>query len=319
MKKLYIVMYHYVRDLQNSRYPRIKGLDYGLFEKQLEYFAGNFKVVTMEEVIAHYMEDYQLPERAMLLTFDDGYIDGYTTIMPILHKYKMQGSFFVPGKVFNEHCLLDVNKIHFLLATTSIDILCRELCEQMDFYRGKPWDYPSNKELFEKYAVASRFDTKETIFFKRVMQFVLPEELRALISSSLFQKHMDVSEEILARELYLNYDQMRLMKNQGGYFGVHGYDHYWMNQLPPEALKEDIQKALDCMGDLIDRNQWVINYPYGSYSEEVITNLKGSGCVLGLSTDVRVADLEKDNPFTLPRLDTNDFPPVSEHYKSVGG
>ncbi len=51
MSKLYIVMYHYVRDLSNSRYPSIKGLDYHLFEQQIQYFAKNFNVVTMEEVL----------------------------------------------------------------------------------------------------------------------------------------------------------------------------------------------------------------------------------------------------------------------------
>ena len=28
MSKLNVVMYHYVRDLKNSRYPDIKGMDY---------------------------------------------------------------------------------------------------------------------------------------------------------------------------------------------------------------------------------------------------------------------------------------------------
>lgn len=32
MSKVYIVMYHYVRDLKNSCYPGIKGLDYELFK-----------------------------------------------------------------------------------------------------------------------------------------------------------------------------------------------------------------------------------------------------------------------------------------------
>ena len=51
MSKLYIVMYHYVRDLRNSRYPGIKGLDYDIFKKQIAYFAKNFHVITMEQVI----------------------------------------------------------------------------------------------------------------------------------------------------------------------------------------------------------------------------------------------------------------------------
>ena len=51
MGKLFIVMYHYTRDLQHSRYPRIKGLDYPLFCKQIEFMRNNFNVVRMEQVI----------------------------------------------------------------------------------------------------------------------------------------------------------------------------------------------------------------------------------------------------------------------------
>lgn len=68
------------------------------------------------------------------------------------------------------------------------------------------------------------------------------------------------------------------------------------------------------MDGLIDSNKWVINYPYGSYSDSVIKTLKNRGIVLGLSTDVGVADISLDNRFVLPRLDTNDFPPKSDNY-----
>ena len=71
------------------------------------------------------------------------------------------------------------------------------------------------------------------------------------------------------------------------------------------------------MSGLLDEKKWVINYPYGSYSDEVIVGIQDKGCILGLSTDVRVSDLDKDNRFTLPRLDTNDFPPKSENYKKL--
>ena len=314
MQRLNIVMYHYVRDLKNSRYPEIKGLDYELFKQQIRFFSEKFHVVRMEDVIAWYKEKAPLPENAMLLTFDDGYIDNYTFVFPVLKEYGMQGSFFVPGKVFTEHCMLDVNKIHYLQASASIEILCKELFAQLDAYRGNGWEYPSNEELFEEYAKANRFDNKETIFFKRILQVALPEELRNIICDNLFQKYVGVPEEILAREIYISYDQMKLMKREGMYFGVHGYDHYWMNRLEPSALKKDIEKGLACMEGLLDEKEWVINYPYGSYSEEVVESLRDSGCVLGLSADVRVADLEKDNRFILPRLDTNDFPPKSENY-----
>ena len=46
-----IVMYHYVRDLKNSRYPEIKGLDYDLFKEQISFFKNNFHIIKMEELI----------------------------------------------------------------------------------------------------------------------------------------------------------------------------------------------------------------------------------------------------------------------------
>lgn len=317
MNKLHIVMYHYVRDLKNSRYPQIKGLDCRLFKEQIEFFSEHFHVVSMEEVLAYYREGQSLPENALLLTFDDGYIDNYTFVFPILKAYHMQGSFFVPGKVFMEHALLDVNKIHFLLAAEPIQVLKKELLEQMDAYRGLPWDYPSNQELYETYAFPGRYDSGEVVFFKRMLQTVLPEQLRNNISSNLFQKYIGVPEETFARELYLSYDQMKVMRQGGMFFGVHGYDHYWMNRLKPEELKADIEKGLKCMEGLVDKNCWVINYPYGSYSSQVVESLKGSGCVLGLTIDVRVADLDRDNPYLLPRLDTNDYPPKSRKYLEI--
>lgn len=314
MEKLEIVMYHYVRDLKNSRYPGIKGLDYELFKKQIRFFAENYHVVTMEQVLDYYISGSKLPDKAMLLTFDDGYIDNYLFVFPVLREYHMQGSFFVPGKVFTEHCMLDVNKIHFLLANASIEVLCKELFQQLDYYRGGNWDYPSNEELFQQYAVANRFDNKETIFLKRILQMALPEELRYLICDNMFKKYVDISEEIMAHELYLNFDQMKEMKYQGMFFGLHGYNHYWMNRLAPEELSADIEKGLEVMGTLLDHNAWVVNYPYGSYSDDVISMVEKRGCILGLSTDVRIADLETDQRYKLPRLDTNDYPPKSNHY-----
>ena len=55
MKRLYISMYHYVRDLKNSRYPEIKGLDISLFKKQVEFIKDSFSPVTIEDVIEPYL------------------------------------------------------------------------------------------------------------------------------------------------------------------------------------------------------------------------------------------------------------------------
>lgn len=317
MPKLYIVMYHYVRNLKYSRFPELKGLDLELFKEQIKFLKNNFNIIRMEDVIAYYTGNYVLPENAVLLTFDDGYSDNYLNVFPILQEEKLQGSFFIPAKTFIEHQVLDVNKVHFVLASTNINNLIQDLFQELDYYRGKEYDIPSNQELFNTYAKEERFDKKETIFVKRLLQTVLPEKLRNRIASNMFNKYVGLSEEKFAYELYVNYEQIKCMKRAGMYIGIHGYNHYWLGNLEVEKMQQDIKRALEVMGDMVVSDSWVMNYPYGSYNDEVISYIKDKGCVLGLTTDVKIADLSADNRYLLPRLDTNDFPPKSENYTKI--
>lgn len=314
MSELYISMYHYTRDLKHSRYPEIKGLDVNLFREQIAFMKSNFNIVTMEQVLEAISTKEKLPEKALLLTFDDGYADNYNVAMPILEEYGVQGSFFIPGKTFTTHQLLDVNKIHYVLASANIYNLVEDLKKEMDYYRGQEFQYAPTEELFAKYAVASRFDIKETVFVKQMLQTVLPERLRNIISSKLFAKYVGVTEEQLAYELYMSEEQIRTMKRHGMFIGIHGYDHYWLGNLPVEQMENDISLALDALDEFVDRKQWVMNYPYGNYNKDVIAYISKQGACLGLTTEVRLADIDKDNPLELPRLDCNDFPPKSDNY-----
>lgn len=318
MSKLYVVMYHYTRDLANSRYPKIKGLDYSLFKEQIDFFAENFNVITMEQVIeAWSSSNVTLPDKAMLLTFDDGYIDNYLAAFPILKAHHMQGSFFIPSKTFTENVLLDVNKIHFILASVAnIEIVMQDVIHELDCCRAEGYDIPDNETLIEQYAKASRWDNKETVFVKKILQTAISENLRNLIVSKLFEKYVGTQEDKFARELYMNRDQIKCMQDEGMFIGLHGHDHYRLGNLPKDKMQRDIDKSLEIMDEFIDRNNWVMNYPYGSYNEDVLRYVEQSGGGLGLTIEARIADTEYDSRFLIPRLDCNDFPPKSENYRT---
>ena len=318
-----ISMYHYTRDLAHSRYPNIKGLAYDLFEQQLQFFAAHFSVVTMEAVIHALEPDGKpLPEHALLLTFDDGYIDNFTVALPLLKKYGMQGSFFIPGKTFSENVLLDVNKIHFVLASAdNPKELVHDLFQLLDEARRGPEyrDILDNESLYAHYAAANRFDSAEIVFCKQMLQTVLPEKLRNEITSALFARYVGQPEANFAREVYMNADQISCLKANGMFIGLHGYDHYWLSELNKADMERDIDKALEVMAPFINKEAWVMNYPYGVYNQDVIDYIQARGCILGLTTDVAKAELTAANRYTLPRFDCNDFPPRSENYLKYQG
>ncbi len=315
MSNLYIVMYHYTRELKKSRYPGIKGLELEAFRSQIEYLNNNFNIITMEEVIAAYTEKYELPEKALLLTFDDGYIDNFLCAFPVLESYGLQGSFFIPGRILEDHKMLDVNKIHYILESADIKRLVNDVKLKMDFYRGNEFTFPTTSELWNEFAVERRFDGKDIVFVKKMLQTVLPEPVRYKIIDELFKEYINIDEEIIARELYINREQLGVLKRNNMYIGLHGYNHGWLGDMPKEQMQGDIARSLDTLDDFIDKDKWVMNFPYGSYNYETIDYISTKGAVAALTIKVGVTDILKDSVFELPRLDCNDFPPISNNFK----
>lgn len=310
-KQISIVMYHYVRNLEKSRYPKIKGLTDTEFKTQIDYFLSKGKIIAPETLFETLETGNcaELGENNFMLTFDDGYIDHFTNVLPVLHEKKVSAFFSMPGKIVAEKKLLDVNKIHFILAVADLEKLKSEVFAQLDFYRGKEFEIPSNQELYNKLAIANRLDNADTIFIKRLLQVELEERLRALIADNLFSKFIGISEESFCHELYLSLDQVKMMKRMGMMFGVHGYDHTWMNRMSPAVLADDIDKALDIFSGIIDNSKWVCCYPYGSVSDTVVKIIRGKKAFAGMTSVVGGVDLKDFDIFRLSRFDTNDFPP----------
>ncbi|MCH9717261.1 MAG: polysaccharide deacetylase family protein [Gammaproteobacteria bacterium] len=310
MNQVTVVMYHFVRELKYTRYPEIKGLLVSEFKEQLAYMQKYYTFVTMEDCINALQNDAQeeLPKNAVLLTFDDGYIDHYTSVFPILNEKGIQGSFFPPASAITNHEVLDVNKLHFLLASTQLEKLLKDVYLLLDKYRSN-YSLKSNAYYFHKLGQAFRFDVKEIIFIKRLLQIELEEELRNLIVKELFYKYVTYDEQAFSRELYMNADQIKCMIRNGMYVGSHGYNHYWLNTLSPEKQEREIDLSLAFLREVgAPTNNWVMCYPYGAYNESLIHILERKSCALALTTKVDVAKLSCNNRYKIERLDTNDLP-----------
>lgn len=312
-KKVTIIMYHYVRDLKHSRYPDIKGLDISLFYEQIEYLKKHYQFITMEMIIDSLENNSSLSDKSVLLTFDDAYSDHFKYVFPFLDKHKIQGSFFPPVKAITEHTVLDVNKIHFILASENDKSkIISEIKNELDKYR-KDYNLKSFSFYYDKLAQANRFDTADVIFIKRLLQVELDESLRNIITNNLFEKIVGIDEDSFSRELYMDIEQIQCMNRNGMHIGSHGYDHYWLGSLDRQKQKIEIEKALDFLTIIgSDIRNWTMCYPYGNYNESTLELLKDYDCKLAVTTEVNIADLQKHNKYTLPRLDTNDIPKDKE-------
>jgi len=93
-----ILMYHYVEELP----PDADALRRDLtvtpenFEAQLRTLAERgYQTITLTDLYLYLTQGRPLPEKPVILTFDDGYRDAYTVVFPLLRKYGFVGTFFV--------------------------------------------------------------------------------------------------------------------------------------------------------------------------------------------------------------------------------
>lgn len=307
-KKCTIVTYHYVRDMARSKYPKIKGLSISLFIKQLNWLSKNYEFVTMQNCIDAVYSNAAFPDKAVLLTFDDGYMDHFTAVFPILKERGIQGCFFPSAKAVWKREVLDVNKIHFILASTKKpgDLL-NIIYAYLDEYRMK-YNLQSNRYCFSKSAKEDTFDSEEVVLIKRLLQRELDEQVRKSIINRLFSKYVTTDEPNFSAELYMNAEQLKYMVNEGMYVGAHGYKHCWLNRLPPDQQNKEVDLSLDFLKTIgAPTDNWAMCYPYGAYDKSLIRILKNRGCKLGLTIRLGIAGFTKDNALTLERFDTNDL------------
>jgi peptidoglycan/xylan/chitin deacetylase (PgdA/CDA1 family) len=310
MRPVTIVMYHYVRELERSRFPGIKGLSLEKFRRQLDYIQSRYTPVSAEDLMeAKSSPKSDLPPRAILLTFDDGYSDHFASVFPLLSARGIRACFFPPAQAILDHVVLDVNKLHFILAVApDAEQLLKDVFRMLEEFRSGH-AIKTKEEYFQSVQESHRYDKHEVIVLKRLLQRELPAGIRQEIVRRLFAKYVTSDEAAFACELYMSVDQIACLRQHGMHIGSHGDTHAWLNHIPPASQALEVDRSLDFLQEVGARNgNWTICYPYGGFNDSLLQLLRVRDCQLGFTVEPRVADLDADDRLTLPRIDTNDLP-----------
>ena len=97
-----VFMYH---DIIMDEYYQDKPdtISLSVFEKQLKYLKdNNYKTLTLDELYDWKVNNKSIPEKSVVLTFDDGFYSFHYLVEPLLEKYNMHASCFIIGDITKE-------------------------------------------------------------------------------------------------------------------------------------------------------------------------------------------------------------------------
>nr|WP_312578614.1 polysaccharide deacetylase family protein [Sedimentibacter sp.] len=97
--RLPIIMYHEINSKNLGKYI----VSPQELEEDIVFLKNSgYTTITIEDLIAFEYNDAKLPEKPIMLTFDDGYYSSYSYILPIFEKYNCKAVISIVGEYVDE-------------------------------------------------------------------------------------------------------------------------------------------------------------------------------------------------------------------------
>ncbi len=273
--KVLILTYHRViseRELgayfiQPGMYVR-----HNVFEKQMRFLKEHFNILSFKELLEQWEQKALKPDqRYCIITFDDGWRDHYLYAYPILRKYDVSATIFLPTAYIGTNEWFWSDKIGYLLShyesagqTPEMDELLTSPCEQ------HPW---------VKY-VNGTVHTKKIDLLIEMYKRLPQEEIHKLIE----QIRKTLGFEFPNDRVFMNWEEIEEMSQQGISFGSHSCTHKIFNTLPIHDIQKEIEGSLDTIQRKRTNYVPIFCYPNGVYTQEIATLVKTAGYQAAVST-----------------------------------
>jgi peptidoglycan/xylan/chitin deacetylase (PgdA/CDA1 family) len=237
------------------------------------YVARHYHVVAMAEVLQAVVNGTTLPRRAVLLTFDDAYHDFGDIAWPILSRYQLPVTLFVPtGYPNRPERAFWWDRLYHAITYTPHTIL-----------RDTPLGALSLVTPEQRYtSLRSLQNYLKTIPHAEAMTLV------DTVCTTL-------GAEPLCQRSVLTWEELRQLAHEGVTLGAHTQTHPIMTQLLPQQIRQEIIGSHWDLQREIGQTLPIFCYPSGHHDDVVLRVLKDEGFVLAFTTldgqnDLRVAD-----------------------------
>ncbi len=237
--RLSILMYHRVHAQADAIFPGEP--DAAHFERLMRFVARSFSVMTLGQAVCR-LQQGDLPSRALVITFDDGYADNVGVALPILQRCGLLATFFVSsgfldgGRMWNDSVIEVVRACPLAeIDLTTFDLGSCSLA-----------------------GPAARRAVIENLLPR--IKYLSLDERQAAIAH--LQDVSGVHE--LPANLMMSSDQLRLLHRAGMEVGGHTVHHPILTTLTLAEAETEISTGRSRLQEIIDAPVEVFAYPNGN-------------------------------------------------------
>jgi len=281
-----ILMYHSVMEDPASRETYLGEIIHSreVFRAQMELVARRFHPTSLHQV-GHFLNGAgELPDRAVVVTFDDGYTDNYEIAAPVLNELGVPATFYAIVDSVERRRLPWPARLRFVLRNTKKECWTDSV--------GKIW--PLSNDMEREKALLRSCD--ECCQLTGAVQ----EKYVASLSEEL-----DTQVPPESGALMMSYDQIRALVKQGHIVGSHTMTHPNMAYLNPEVARRELteskQRLEQKLGDPVSHFAYPCPALSPHWTEQTVTASRVAGYETAVTTNGGLAR-EGDDPLRLKRV-----------------
>lgn len=278
-----ILLYHRVAAREDNW--SLESVSPETFEQHIKYLRRSYEFLSLNGLAQCMRQEKPLPQKAVVVTFDDGYKDNYLHAYPILKKYSIPATIFLTSGHIGTGKLFWWDRVSYFVQHATVNHL--------------------DMERLGSYLLASDDDKLRagSVIIEKLK--VLPEDVKnSLIEELADGCRVSIPAEI-GKDFILSWDEVMEMNGHGIEFGAHSVNHPVLVNLPPDEARWEISQSKKDIEEKLRQPVTTFAYPNGAFNSELATFIEESDFTCAVA--VRPGRLIKSNDglYGLNRIEMN--------------
>jgi peptidoglycan/xylan/chitin deacetylase (PgdA/CDA1 family) len=236
-----------------------------VFEKQMRFLKDAFEIVPLADLLARWRTGtWDRRARYCAITFDDGWLDNYLHAYPILRRYGIPATIFLPTAFIGTQARFWWDELTWLLRRCWSTRQGGQRSEDLS-------------RLLGRYAWLAQLDGESTgerlDWIVEKFKDVPEQEICDWVEATRCALDLKAPEQ----RALVNWQEVAEMSGCGISFGSHSSTHRILTRLSREEIRKELRDSFDSLSQQPIRSIPVFCYPNGDYNRDVVEEVQQAG------------------------------------------